>query len=71
METHCNYCGTAIDPARFALGYNTCLQCGEAAAKQQRDRWCIVQEYGKGGYQFVTTDSARTTLRQTNQKNPR
>jgi hypothetical protein len=27
-----------------------------------------VQEYGKGNYQLVTPQSAKTTLRQTNQK---
>jgi hypothetical protein len=45
--------------------------CGEEQAQRQRNGWCVVQEYGKGGYQFVTNDSARATLRQTNQKNPR
>jgi hypothetical protein len=30
--------------------------------------WCIVQEYGKGPYQLVTSTSAPVTLKQTNQK---
>jgi ribosomal protein L37AE/L43A len=30
----CIVCGSAIAPARAALGYKTCLPCGEIAAKQ-------------------------------------
>lgn len=30
--------------------------------------WGVVQEYGKGGYMFVTAESAPVTLKQTNQK---
>jgi hypothetical protein len=45
--------------------------CGEDAAQAERNSWCVIQEYGKGGYQFVTATSAHATLRGTNQKNPR
>jgi hypothetical protein len=45
--------------------------CGEQAAQVERKSWTVVQEYGKGGYMFVTSDSARKVLTQTNQKNLR
>lgn len=64
----CPRCGDDVEPARAALGYRLCLFCGEEAARTERLGWCVVQEYGKGPYQFVTTTSAPTTLRQTNQK---
>lgn len=67
----CMWCGDDVDPRRWSLGYRTCLICGEERARLERLSWCVVQEYGKGGYQYVTQESARTTLRQTNQKQPR
>ena len=45
--------------------------CGERDAIAERKSWCVVQEYGKGCYQFVTSESALRTLKQTNQKNTR
>jgi ribosomal protein L37AE/L43A len=30
----CVKCGSHVLQARWKLGYNTCLQCGEIAAKQ-------------------------------------
>jgi hypothetical protein len=44
------------------------MVCGEKAARQERKSWTVVQEYQKGGYMFVTADSAHNTLKQTNQK---
>jgi hypothetical protein len=68
----CVICSDEIDPpARAQLGYRTCLWCGEDMAKAERTSWCVVQEYQKGGYMFVTADAARTTLKQTNQKGVR
>lgn len=65
----CEKCGDDIDPPQRAkLGYTTCLWCGEEAARAQRASWCVVQEYQKGAYQYVTAESARVTLKQTNQK---
>jgi len=49
--THCTYCGTSIDPARYALGYNSCLHCGEQQA--QRVRHTIVP-MPKSNYIVVT-----------------
>ena len=71
IEMNCCWCGDDVPAARWALGIRMCMVCGEAQAKQERASWCVVQEYGKGAYQFVTPNSARKTLRETNQKQPR
>ena len=67
----CTHCGDDVHIERWNLGYRHCLFCGEEAARVERMSWCIVQEYGKGNYQYVSSTYARTTLRDTNQKNPR
>ena len=67
----CASCGDDFPTERAMLGYFTCLPCGEAQARESRKSWCVVQEYGKGPYQFITASAAPTTLRQTNQKQPR
>jgi len=64
----CTDCGDDVHISRWSLGYRVCLFCGEDRAKAERSSWCIVQEYGKGNYQYVTSTSATTTLKQTNQK---
>ena len=64
----CVVCGDDVHIERWSRGYRTCLWCGEDQARAERKSWCIVQEYGKGGYQFVTAEAAFTTLKQTNQK---
>lgn len=67
----CIDCGDDVHSERWALGYRWCKFCGEDRARAERTRWCVVQEYGKGGYMFVTSTAAPTTLKQTNQKNLR
>jgi ribosomal protein L37AE/L43A len=67
----CECCGDDVNIARWALGYRVCLKCGDLLAQDARASWCIVQEYGKGPYQFVTVASAPRTLLDTNQKCPR
>lgn len=67
----CHICGDEFSAERWALGYRVCLFCGEEAARMERNSWCIIQEYGKGNYQYVTSTSAPTTLQQTNQKHIR
>lgn len=64
----CCVCGDDYPVERFNLGYRMCMPCGDSAARDERKSWTVVQEYGKGGYMFVTADSARVTLKQTNQK---
>jgi hypothetical protein len=67
----CECCGDDVSSERWALGYRVCLPCGELQAQAARESWTVVQEYGKGGYMFVTAASAPRTLRETNQKNLR
>jgi hypothetical protein len=67
----CRNCGDDVHIERWQRGYHTCLFCGEEAAQVERASWCVIQEYGKGNYQFVTSTSAHTTLKQTNQKHLR
>lgn len=67
----CTECGDDVHIERWALGYRVCKGCGEAMAREERASWCVVMEYGKGNYQFVTATSARETLINTNQKQQR
>lgn len=67
----CCACGDEFPTERFNLGYRLCLPCGESSAREARKSWTVVQEYGKGGYMFVTAQAAPTTLKQTNQKHIR
>jgi len=73
MMFSCVHCGADVHPARVELLLSDarpvlCLDCGEHAATAARRSWTVVQQYGKGPYQFVTRDAAFLTLRQTNQK---
>lgn len=67
----CECCGDDVHSERWALGYRVCLPCGELQAQEARESWTVVQEYGKGGYMFVTAAAAARTLKETNQKNLR
>lgn len=67
----CRECGDDVHMERWNLGFRLCLFCGEEAARADRKSWCIIQEYGKGGYMYVSNESAPVTLKQTNQKNLR
>lgn len=71
MCIHCIRCGDAVEAKRVELGYKVCLLCGEDAAIAERQGWTVIQEYGKGNYQFVTSESALRTLKETNQKGVR
>ena len=47
----CHTCGEPFPPARHALGYTTCLPCGDQIAKRTRH---IVQiPFSKGAYQYI------------------
>jgi hypothetical protein len=67
----CIDCGDDVHSERWALGYKWCKFCGEDRAKVERASWCVVQEYTKGNYMFVTSASAHQTLKQTNPKENR
>lgn len=56
---------------RAALGHLICKPCGEKESVRERASWCVVQEYGKGGYMYVTPTTALNTLQNTNQKETR
>lgn len=60
----CRLCGITYPPKRAALGYNTCLDCGDAAAATERAAWCIVPT-PKGHYTRVTK---KDDLKHLNQK---
>lgn len=68
QPTPCRICGDDIEPPARAAIKTLCLWCGEEQAKIERKSWTVVQEYGKGGYMFVTPTAAFTTLKQTNAK---
>lgn len=68
---HCVDCGEFIEDGRSLLGYKHCLECGEFYAAFERESWTVVQEYGKGGYKYVSAAAARSVLLDTNQKNTR
>jgi hypothetical protein len=50
-------CGTEYLDKRKALGYETCLDCGEQEAQelveQKKER--IAPAYNKGAYQYITS----------------
>ena len=56
---------------RALLGHLICKPCGEEQSKAERTKWCVMQSYGKGNYQFVTPTTAMSDLRNTNQKDTR
>ena len=54
----CNPCQlrgdeTPVDPARWELGYHTCLPCGDSQAKQRAKTRCVVP-LNKSNYIHVT-----------------
>jgi hypothetical protein len=49
----CTECGISFPPQREALGYSTCLECGEHAAKQARMGWTVAPMH-KSNYVLVT-----------------
>ena len=68
MTMMCKACGDDVPPKRWELSYRLCLPCGEENATTERKGWTVIQEYGKGAYQYVSKESAPTALKQTNQK---
>jgi hypothetical protein len=49
-------CGDPVPSGRVALGYRTCLACGEEDARSARAGWCVVPMH-KSNY-FLCTDVA-------------
>lgn len=48
---NCISCGDTFPPRRAALGYNTCLACGDFAAREVK--WTVVP-MAKSNYVVVT-----------------
>ena len=67
----CIDCNDEMPTERYQAFCLFCERDREHSAQTERRSWTVVQEYGKGGYMFVTADSAKRTLTQTNQKNLR
>jgi hypothetical protein len=49
----CTLCGDDISPARYKLGYRTCMMCGEEAARAIRAAWCVAPLH-KSNYMLIT-----------------
>lgn len=53
MAHSCDECGDNIHPKRYALGYRTCLTCGETSARAARTSWCVAP-LTKSNYVLIT-----------------
>ena len=51
-ETQCGICGEYLSAGRWALGYRSCLACGEEQAKEARLSWCVAPMH-KSNYVLV------------------
>lgn len=60
MIAVCVECWEEYNPKRKALGYRTCLECGDVNAKIEiaRKAKCTAPAYNKGAYQYVGTVQA-------------
>jgi ribosomal protein L37AE/L43A len=58
----CVVCGGYIAHARYKLGYKTCTQCGEDAAKKVKH---TIAPINKSNYMYI---SSMETLKQLNPK---
>lgn len=52
-QATCSICGEDYNPRRAALGYTTCLDCGESDARNERKQWAICP-LPKQGYTRIT-----------------
>ena len=52
--TFCMGCGEGVAQNRWALGYRTCLWCGEEAARTERLSWCVAPMH-KSNYVLITS----------------
>lgn len=53
----CRFCGESFSPKREALGYSTCLECGDKSAQKEKSfkAKCIAPAFNKGAYQYITS----------------
>lgn len=57
-HNHCIDCGDTFPAGRYALGYRTCLSCGQRDAVAARSSWCIAPIAHKQGATLVTDPAA-------------
>lgn len=59
MSAICVNCDSDYNPKRLALGYKTCLECGESEAVEEKVRKskCTAPAYNKGAYMYVSSSS--------------
>lgn len=53
-QPECRACGEDYPARRAALGYETCMDCGETEAVEMRTSWCIAPAAHKGHLTLVT-----------------
>jgi len=60
----CTECYEEYSDKRKALGYNTCLECGDIAASKQalHKAKCIAPAYNKGAYMYVSSSTMAKDL---------
>ena len=69
LTTHeCDTCGVLYSTARAALGYTTCLYCGEQQALQDRKTKYTVIPLHKQGYMAFSGADALAVVKQINPK---
>ena len=56
----CKECYEEYSDRRKALGYDTCLNCGDIAAAKQalRKAKCVAPAFNKGAYQYIASKEA-------------
>jgi len=52
-------CGEEYPLARHALGYRTCLLCGDKQAREVKH--IVMPAYSKGAYQLISRDDVANT----------
>ena len=59
MSTECIKCDKTFNSKRKALGYFTCLDCGDKEASRQtfRKSRCVAPAYNKGAYMYITSSN--------------
>ena len=53
MMIDCIHCGLEVNPDRAALGYGSCIHCGDIDAKKARESWCVAPLH-KSNYTLIT-----------------
>jgi len=64
-NAECVECGAGYPLRRAALGYKTCLTCGDAAAKKARTSWCVAPIAHKQGATLITNKANLLGLNKT------